>query len=216
VTEATTSSTKWCPRCKTAKDADENNFYRKTAARDGLSTYCKKCHSDWTLRYKKSEGGKLRTRELRRELAENNPEEHQRQLRLRKTFRYHVDFDALWAEQKGLCAVCLGPMLPSGQSPDAVVVDHDRACCPTDKYSCGQCVRGLIHKRCNILLGHCRDKVPVLEGAIVYLKLWMGRKRDVVAWVKKPLGPRASLIRAELAQAFREQSHAWFTEKRAA
>lgn len=48
-------------------------------------------------------------------------------------------------------------------------VDHDHACCPTDKRSCGKCVRGVLCGQCNQALGMLRDRVDLLQNAIAYL-----------------------------------------------
>ncbi|HXB28125.1 MAG TPA: endonuclease domain-containing protein [Gemmatimonadaceae bacterium] len=138
-------------------------------------------------------------------------EEHVRFLRKHRGFKYHVDVEALWVEQGGLCGLCGEPMLPAGNSLDAVAVDHDRACCPTNKFSCGQCVRDLIHKRCNVLLGHAKDNPVTLRRAVGYIERWSGRKRGVMKWRKKDVGVRAPQIRAENAKLFRQQSHDWFS-----
>jgi hypothetical protein len=68
----------------------------------------------------------------------------------------------LW-EQDGLCAICR-------QAPrDAMNVDHDHACCPERKKACGNCVRGLLCRNCNSLLGYAKESVDVLLSAIRYL-----------------------------------------------
>ncbi len=85
--------------------------------------------------------------------------------------RYQIDFNALWAKQQGLCAVCGTLMLPKGKNPMSVVVDHDHGCCPPNR-SCGSCVRGLIHQRCNVILGASGDDLKLLHDAIAYLKRW--------------------------------------------
>lgn len=62
-------------------------------------------------------------------------------------------------------------MLPKGKNPMSVVVDHDHSCCPPDR-SCGSCVRGLIHQRCNVILGASGDDIKILGDAISYLTRW--------------------------------------------
>ncbi len=86
--------------------------------------------------------------------------------------RYGTDFNSLWVQQKGLCAVCGVAMLPRGKHPESVNIDHDHSCCPTLAKSCGKCVRGLVCHRCNLLLGQARDDRRVLEGALKYLDRW--------------------------------------------
>jgi hypothetical protein len=82
--------------------------------------------------------------------------------------RYGIDFDAMWDSQSGLCLLCGEPMQPKGRQADSVCVDHDKRCCPGHK-SCGKCVRGLIHWRCNLLLGYARDSADVLRKAASYI-----------------------------------------------
>lgn len=74
-------------------------------------------------------------------------------------------FDALLIQQKNLCAIC---HLPLGAHP---VIDHDHTCC-NDSRSCGRCIRGLVHQRCNVLLGLANENIAVLQGAIEYLQNW--------------------------------------------
>ena len=63
----------------------------------------------------------------------------------------------LFEEQKGRCALC-GEALAHGQS---TCLDHDHAS--------GK-VRGLVHRRCNLLLGFAKDSISILEKAVSYLK----------------------------------------------
>lgn len=59
--------------------------------------------------------------------------------------------DALYAKFDSSCGVC---GTPEGDLPDRIAtlcIDHDHRCCPGPK-SCGECVRGLLCRRCNSLL----------------------------------------------------------------
>jgi hypothetical protein len=85
--------------------------------------------------------------------------------------KYQIDFNAMWEQQGGLCALCKGPMLPKGKELTSVSVDHDHNCCPANK-SCGRCVRGLIHQRCNMVVGYSGDDPQLLEDAAAYLRRW--------------------------------------------
>jgi Recombination endonuclease VII len=53
-----------------------------------------------------------------------------------------------------------------------IFIDHDHACCPNNKYSCGKCVRGLLCLGCNTTLGLIERK---LETAQAYLDSPPGR-----------------------------------------
>jgi hypothetical protein len=86
----------------------------------------------------------------------------------RKNRFYKIDFNGMWEKQGGLCSICSNPMLPKGKTAKSVVVDHDRKCCP-GRGSCGKCVRGLVHSRCNIVLGVIESEGSTVEAAQKYL-----------------------------------------------
>ncbi|MCE5292948.1 MAG: endonuclease VII domain-containing protein [Nocardiaceae bacterium] len=74
-------------------------------------------------------------------------------------------FEKLVAKHGGVCAICKEPCALG----KALSVDHDHSCCPGE-ISCGICVRGLLCRRCNRLLGDCKERIEVLEAAIGYLR----------------------------------------------
>ena len=51
-------------------------------------------------------------------------------------------------------------------------IDHDHSCCPGEK-SCGKCVRGRLCKSCNLGLGAFRDRIDLLQAAVLYLSAKM-------------------------------------------
>lgn len=138
-------STKLCRKCGVPKAVSE--FPREVRNRDGLYSWCKKCASAYVCARQNAHPEKV------------------------KRTKYGIDFNALWSQQMGLCAVCGKPMLPKGKELTSVVVDHDRNCCSGNK-SCGKCVRGLIHNQCNRILGMARDNEDLLQGAAAYVARW--------------------------------------------
>ena len=66
------------------------------------------------------------------------------------------EYDRLFAQQNGCCAIC-----HSSAEGRRLVVDHDHK---TGK------IRGLLCLGCNVGIGHLRDDVTILESAINYLK----------------------------------------------
>jgi hypothetical protein len=88
--------------------------------------------------------------------------------------KFRVDFEALWQTQNGNCACCGQAMVREGKDPTSVCVDHAQTCCPGKK-SCGKCVRGLIHRNCNLVIGYARDDTEVLGSAAAYLERWQAQ-----------------------------------------
>ena len=74
------------------------------------------------------------------------------------------DYGKLYEAQDGYCAICKR----ANGSTRRLSVDHDHKCC-NGSVSCGKCVRGLLCRPCNDLLGHCHDDWEMLARAIRYL-----------------------------------------------
>lgn len=69
------------------------------------------------------------------------------------------EFDALWSNQDGCCAICSIELTRIGMH--GAHVDHDHA---TGR------IRGLLCKRCNTALGMMRDSPDLLRRSIQYLE----------------------------------------------
>jgi hypothetical protein len=81
------------------------------------------------------------------------PAERRKQ-RLRSTYNLTVDdYQRMYAEQQGRCAICLD------EHPE-LAVDHDHE---------SGAVRGLLCRCCNLALGYLRDNPGYLIAAIAYL-----------------------------------------------
>jgi len=76
--------------------------------------------------------------------------------------RHHLNAD--WARRlilAGTCDLCGESLERDGTGRHRGVVDHDHHCCAMgNSGSCGQCVRGVLHPRCNMIVG----KVEAIEG----------------------------------------------------
>lgn len=70
------------------------------------------------------------------------------------------DFNRMWKEQNGNCAICEVPMLPRGKKRFSASIDHN--------HETGE-VRGLLCSRCNKGIGSLRDDPEVLQKAADYL-----------------------------------------------
>lgn len=68
-----------------------------------------------------------------------------------------ADHDKMLEEQNGMCALCGKPPYSSR----SLSVDHDHAT---------GAIRGLVHQKCNTVIGLAQDSIEYLEKAISYLR----------------------------------------------
>jgi 5'-deoxynucleotidase YfbR-like HD superfamily hydrolase len=72
----------------------------------------------------------------------------------------------LFEKQGKKCAIC------GSADPKSKVgwhTDHDHSCCPGEQ-SCGVCVRGIVCRDCNLVLGFANDNLTTLANASSYLQ----------------------------------------------
>jgi hypothetical protein len=90
---------------------------------------------------------------------------------LKITYKITLEqYNQMIIAQGGLCLACKEPL--EEESPLAhrgPVVDHDHTCCPKSR-SCGKCVRGIIHRACNVGIGMFGDNAIKLRLAAEYLE----------------------------------------------
>lgn len=132
-------------------------------------------------KYRKTEKGKISAAKKSKTFRENHPEKCKTWLskwRARNpekvalhTFtrickRHHLttqEYYAILERQGNVCALC---QLPA--QGEKLVIDHDHSCCP-GHFSCGECIRGLIHNNCNKALGFLGDDPEKAKLAQLYL-----------------------------------------------
>lgn len=73
-------------------------------------------------------------------------------------------------EQNWKCATAACTQQVELYGPNTYHVDHDHKCCPSIG-SCGECIRGLLCKRCNRLLGLAGDSAAMLLALADYLSV---------------------------------------------
>lgn len=78
--------------------------------------------------------------------------------------RSPTDLSRMLEAQDYKCAIC-GEALQG-----RYFIDHDHACCPDRKQTCGECIRGLLCGACNLGLGAFKDNVQSLKNAIRYIE----------------------------------------------
>lgn len=132
---------KTCCSCKTERLASQ--FHKSRSTSDGLDPRCKSCRKTDTAR-RPREPQRVRANSLQR-LYGISP----------------AEYDALFAAQAGLCAICRKPESMERLGVlRGLCVDHDHK---TGK------VRGLLCARCNVAIGHLTDDPAVIHAAARYL-----------------------------------------------
>lgn len=109
---------KYCPRCEEIKAIDE--FGRNRAEKDGLTAYCKPCHTQAMRENRIKNHGSTRNYHLKR--------------------RYGItedDFERMLAQQGGVCAIC--------RAVPGTFVDHCHATGQVRGILCFNCNNGLGH-----------------------------------------------------------------------
>lgn len=115
-------------------------------------------------RWKKANPEKVKAYRARANAAEavwreKNPDAHKDRM-LRSAYGISLgDYNSMLVNQGGVCAICFSDDVGK-KNAKYFYVDHD--------HKTGE-VRGLLCHRCNTFLGHARDNLATLVGAIYYL-----------------------------------------------
>lgn len=126
---------------------------------------CAVCGPDTPIRIRPERGHECQNRRRKDNKGRSRPSDRSRGRRGERIRRYSItvaDVERMRTEQGGCCAICRQPT-------EKLVVDHDHACCPKKKTSCGRCVRGLLCSRCNLTLGWLRDDPQLAIRSAEYL-----------------------------------------------
>jgi Recombination endonuclease VII len=161
---------KRCRICNESKPLSD--FYRAAGTRDGYRGECKACNlAQQHERYLADPArAKARVKQWQQENADRvntywrkrrqEPEvkRREREAYLKRKFGISLDeYDAMLAEQGGVCAVCFREPTPG----ISLHVDHD--------HETGR-IRGLLCFRCNNALGDLEDDPALLRSAARYLE----------------------------------------------
>lgn len=127
--------TKECSVCKKTKSWE--SFYPRKNRKCGLTSWCKKCLDNHRSKYKE------KAKEVRR---------------FRDFGITSEEYNTLYSNQDGRCAICLKKEKDCQQK--TLCVDHD--------HKTGE-VRGLLCHGCNTGIGRMEDNIETLKNAIKYL-----------------------------------------------
>lgn len=92
-------------------------------------------------------------------------------------YKHHASLEfALQFAETLSCAICSADV--TRHEPDAKkrfrpisAIDHDHKCCP-GSVSCGECLRGVLCRRCNVAIGYLKDSPEYSAAAAAYLAGW--------------------------------------------
>ena len=70
-------------------------------------------------------------------------------------------FGEMLEAQGYACAMCREPF----EAGHRIAIDHDHACCPASKRSCGRCVRALLCLTCNVAVGYVEQYGEAAGGS---------------------------------------------------
>lgn len=186
------SRLKLCKRCGNAKALTD--FYKTKNTKDHLETSCKLCRRAGVYKWRKTPNGKTYRVRSEQNRRKRNPERLKRYLqeyesrpetiqkradykrrpevqernRLRTLHRrckrvYNTTLEAMYElieKQERKCAVCLQPLIPAVIGKHCVI-DHDHVT---------GLVRGVVHNRCNMIVGVVETSPDIVEAAKRYVR----------------------------------------------
>lgn len=146
-----------CTSCKEVKPVSE--FHVSTTRPNGTIVYqprCKACYNTHYITKWHEQDAKTKSKEIFRRKHKYNSDWHKNQRLIKKYGINLEEFDAMYQQQAGRCAIC-----DTGVSADKICVDH----C----HDSGQ-VRKLLCHNCNTMLGLAKENTRTLQRSIEYLK----------------------------------------------
>ena len=149
-------TTKVCRKCKIEKDISE--FRKDSVGKDGFHPRCKECVNKYFREYYHKNRDKYKNYGGRSKIET-------RERRLRRNFNLSLsDYDRMFEEQNGVCAICGEPEIRENKFGvvKALSIDHNHK---TEK------IRGLLCSNCNTGLGKFGDgDIDLLCSAISYMR----------------------------------------------
>lgn len=154
---------KRCSHCGVEKKYVE--FHGNHRAADKRASWCKKCDHERNVSRMQDPAQRLRILEKCKEYRASNKQQRARSRRRDGLLRRYgitvSQYEAMYEQQQGRCALC-GINSPTfGPASSRLHVDHD--------HSTGA-DRGLLCGACNVALGNFKDNPEVLETAAWYLR----------------------------------------------
>lgn len=166
---------KKCRRCGENKPAAD--FKRDVRYKDGISSFCRKCHSEASRAWQKANPERLNATRRERHARKRDEINAQRKstynvdrvrdLNRRRLYKVYPErYAELLSEQSGRCAICKRKYSDFARP---LAIDHDHACCAKPP-TCGKCTRGLLCPQCNTAIHSIERDGDWMSAAATYLK----------------------------------------------
>ena len=156
---------KACTKCYEVKPRTLEYYPPAKKNADGMQSWCRDCTNVYSRTWRLK--NKERTRKYHAERqALRRINGHDKRKRIEAHGLTVEQWDARLASQGGGCAICGATEAGGGRD---WAIDHDHSCCP-GKFSCGQCVRGLLCHNCNVGIGMLKDSPERIRRAIDYIE----------------------------------------------
>jgi len=127
----------------------------------------KEYHRNYMREYTKRNPGKWKT-------SPSHSPENRFSRTLREKYKLTVDeYNHILEAQMNGCALCRREFTKSGGTKPNI--DHDHTCC-SGRYTCGQCLRGVLCHDCNTGLGKLGDSKASLMRAVEYVSQKLKRQ----------------------------------------
>ena len=94
---------------------------------------------------------------------------HYRKYDLKRKYGLDLEkYESILISQNNKCKIC---GLDISNYNAYLAIDHDHNCCPGE-ITCGKCIRGLLCRNCNQMLGNAKDSIDVLKNGVLYLETY--------------------------------------------
>ncbi len=147
---------KCCTKCGKEYPVTLEYFYKSTKGKNGFTSWCRICYKEAAKIFREKHPELYKKY---RETYKTTPKSRKtkKNYELRRRFNITLEqYDKMFEEQNGVCAVCGLPEITK-----RLAVDHN--------HDTGE-IRGLLCDRCNFTLGLVSENVDTLQNAINYLQ----------------------------------------------
>ena len=152
-------TSKICAKCEEERPTAE--FHPNKIVKDGFDSYCKTCRNTMNRKWRQENPEKTRASDERYRKSARGKASQRRYSRLTTLRKYGLtpdDYNRMFTEQNGYCAIC---KRHQSEFEISLVVDHNDETGVVRELLCGSCNAGI---------GMLQHDEEFLRNAIVYLR----------------------------------------------